>query len=269
MSPPEVGDVYLAYFDDSGSDAKSPVVLVWAIVVQDEIFAHLEDLIGMMVENIIPEEKRNAFEEFHSTELYWGQGVFAGISQEERYQGIRHLLGIIASYKLPFVYSAVERKRLVATAMGGGPVVDIAFRMCALGIQDWLGHPSRRKSSVGQLEHGRSLNPLCVFIADDTADGGLKKTLKTSFGILRGKAKYGGHQNRLSFIHDDMYFGSSKDSIGIQLADLCAFFMMRHLRDGEEDEFYQLFCHLAICAEPSPDWTTNREFFKKHRRDRG
>ncbi len=34
---------------------------------------------------------------------------------------------------------------------------------------------------------------------------------------------------RLWYVHDDMYFGSSKDSVGIQLADLCGYFIAKHL----------------------------------------
>lgn len=30
-------------------------------------------------------------------------------------------------------------------------------------------------------------------------------------------------------LHDDIYFGDSKNSIGIQLADLCGFVIRRHL----------------------------------------
>src|SRR5215467_5208862 len=41
--------------------------------------------------------------------------------------------------------------------------------------------------------------------------------------------------------HDDMYFGDSRYSMGIQLADLCAYFIGRHLEgDTETKPFYDM-----------------------------
>lgn len=268
MSAPKGGlRVYLAYLDDSGSDAKSPVALVGAVVIDDALFAHLEDLLGLVVELVLPEERRASFQEFHSTDLYWGHNAFQGIDEWDRYQAIRNLLGIISTFKVPFVYSAVDRKLLALSPMGSSHPIDVAFRMCALGIQDWLKQPALRKPIAAPLPQGHSADPLCLFIADDTAEGALKKTLRTSFKALRHRRVHGGSGSRLPLVHDDMYFGSSADSIGIQLADLCSFFMMRHLRDGVTDEFYELFCHQARCAEPSPEWGQYRDLFRKHRRD--
>jgi hypothetical protein len=263
------GFVYLAYLDDSGSDARSPVVLVGALVIQDALFAHIESLLGMLVENLVPEEKLAAFQEFHAAELFWGQGVFSDIPQEQRYEGIRHLLGIIGTFRLPFIYSGVDRKALAASPFGGAAPVDAAFRMCALGIQDWLRKPERRRSRFDEAtfrSQGHSDEPLCLFIADDTADGALKKTLKQSFKSLRARQRppYRPEDNRLPMVHDDMYFGSSAESIGIQLADLCCLFMMRHLRERDTDEFYELIRPQAECAKPAPEWMTYRGLFRSH-----
>jgi hypothetical protein len=42
-------------------------------------------------------------------------------------------------------------------------------------------------------------------------------------------------------ISDDMYFGDSQYSIGIQLADLCSYFIARHLDgDAEIKGFYEM-----------------------------
>lgn len=261
--------MYLAYLDDSGSDTKSAVALVGAVIIEDSLFAHLEDLLGLVIEGLIPEPRQASFQEFHSTELFWGHGAFVGIDEDVRYDAIRKLLGIISTFRVPFIYSAVDRKLLAQSPMGSSHPIDVAFRMCALGIHDWLKQPERRKTTIGPIPQGHSLEPLCLFIADETADGALKKTLRTSFKSLRGKRRIQtpGDRSRLPLVHDDMYFGSSADSIGIQLADLCSFFVMRHLRDGESDEFYDSFCHQAKCAQPSPEWMQYRDLFRAaHRR---
>jgi hypothetical protein len=62
-----------------------------------------------------------------------------------------------------------------------------------------------------------------------------------------------------------MYFGDSRDSVGIQMADLCNYFMWRHLlkkKGGEK--FYQLFSSQAQCAKPEPEWSTYRQLFWTH-----
>jgi hypothetical protein len=39
-----------------------------------------------------------------------------------------------------------------------------------------------------------------------------------------------------------MYFGDSRDSVGIQMADICGFFINRHLNQKAYAEgFYQVF----------------------------
>ena len=44
----------------------------------------------------------------------------------------------------------------------------------------------------------------------------------------------------LAHIHDDMYFGDSAFSVGIQLADMCALLISRHLAGyGDSEELYQ------------------------------
>jgi hypothetical protein len=258
--------VYLAYLDDSGSDPKSPVALVGAVVLPDELFAHFETLLGMMVSDLVPEGK--SFTEFHATELYWGNGAFMGIPEADRHEAIRRLLRLISTFKIPFVYSGVDRRLLASSPMGSAHPIDAAFRMCALGIHDWLKSPARKRTNVPDpLPQGHTTDPLCLFISDEIPDGRLKETIRTSFKSLRGKPQKGAQPtaNRLPLVHDDMYFGSSADSIGIQLADVCSFFMMRHLRDNESDEFYDLFCHMAKCAKPSTEWNQYRDLFRAHR----
>jgi len=62
-----------------------------------------------------------------------------------------------------------------------------------------------------------------------------------------------------------MYFGNSRDSVGIQIADLCNYFMRRHLlKEEDEERFYEMFAGQAICAKPEPEWSTYRALLKTH-----
>jgi len=70
--------------------------------------------------------------------------------------------------------------------------------------------------------------------------------------------------------HDEMYFGDSVSCLGIQLADLCTYFMQRHLAKRDKthrdkaDEFFNLIRPHAICAKPEPEWSQYREFLVSH-----
>ena len=101
-----------------------------------------------------------------------------------------------------------------------------------------------------------------LLIVDETKDQELKKRLRNSYRLLRAARPYAGKApNRLWHAHDAMFFGNSRDSVGIQLADLCTYFMQRQLlkRDAhtedESDEFFRMFSSQAICAKPEPEWT--------------
>jgi hypothetical protein len=41
----------------------------------------------------------------------------------------------------------------------------------------------------------------------------------------------------LGKLHDDMYFGDSSLSVGLQLADVVSFVVLRHLQGKEDTEF--------------------------------
>ena len=67
-----------------------------------------------------------------------------------------------------------------------------------------------------------------------------------------------------------MYFGDSKDSVGIQLADLCTYLMQRHLlktnpnAKDASDDFYKMFSAQVICAKPEPEWSQYHELLVSH-----
>ena len=83
-------------------------------------------------------------------------------------------------------------------------------------------------------------NELAILIADD-GDKKVKTDLKQSFRQLRRQIRPPDYDPKLWYVHDDMYFGSSKGSVGIQLADLCAYFIAKHLEgDVAIDGFYQI-----------------------------
>jgi hypothetical protein len=75
------------------------------------------------------------------------------------------------------------------------------------------------------------------------------------FRTLRGATTTSpGPGNELLHFHDDMYFGDSRYSIGIQLADLCAYFLARHLEgDLEIQGFYEMVSPHIVFSQVHPN----------------
>jgi uncharacterized protein DUF3800 len=142
-----------------------------------------------------------------------------------------------------------------------------AFKLCLLGVEKWAQQrhrPPTSKMDAIMLDYEDEL----LFIADDTDDKELKKRLRSSFRMLRSSHPYVGKTtNRLFHSHDDMYFGDSRYSVGIQIADLCTYFMQRRLvlgKDPKGEQFYSVFSPNAICAKPEPEWTEYRGLLLSH-----
>jgi len=255
--------VHLAYLDDAGTDKHSPIVMFGAVIISPDKFGYVESLHSAAIQQIIPaHEVEERFREFHAAELYNGEGPFAGIDEKKRFDAIRVLLMAVRGENLPYIYAAVDRKELQKSPLGSASPSDVAFRVCALGVEEWARQQHSHPVGAVRLD----FKDLCLFILDDTDDKPLKQQLRNSYRQLRVARPYiPPHDNRLWHAHDDMYFGDSRDSVGIQMADLCNYFMWRHLlkKDGGE-EFYDLFASEARCAKPEPEWSAYHKLFWTH-----
>ncbi len=57
----------------------------------------------------------------------------------------------------------------------------------------------------------------------------------------------------LRHVHDEMYFGDSADSVGIQMADLCAYFIAKRLEEDFISEgFYRIIEKQVIVSAVEP-----------------
>jgi hypothetical protein len=258
MLPLEVGrqHVYLAYIDDSGSHATSKACLFGALILPDMLFSAMELTAGAVVEHLIPADRHERFEEFHARDLFLGLGTFEGIAELQRFDAIALLLAVVQNNNIPFVYGAVDRRVLAQSIMSSADPRDIAFQMCALGVEQWFRDKSENETQLFPRN-------VCLLIADEPAasDVELRVQLKKTFRKLRVKLRppiksvYSHH--RLWHVLDDMYWGDSKESVGIQVADLCCYFVARHLTspDAASEKFYNLISAQVICAKPEPEWT--------------
>ena len=243
--------MFLAYADDT-SDLQCDLAMVGAVLIQHEHFPNVESVAGIVVEGLIPEAKWGEFEEFHAADLYGGHGAFKDIEEVQRFKAIDTLLKVVRSYEISFIYSAVDTRALSRSAFGGANPIDVAFRMCAVGVEQHM-------ALAGDTA-------FCLLIMDETKDGQLKNQLRRSFNSLRGSIRPPEWTaRRLWHIHDDMYFGDSKNSVGIQIADLCNYFVARRLKVRDDPQgFYNIISERVVCSKAEPEWTQFRGAFLEH-----
>jgi hypothetical protein len=268
--------VHLAYLDDSQDQTQSSIAMFGALVIPSGEFGWAERMHSIAVEQLFsPDEIEEKFQEFHARDLFKGEGPFQGIDERKRFTAIEVLLMALRHYRLPFIYSAVDVQKLAKSALSrslfetANPLV-AAFKLCLLGVEKWAQsqheHPV---PGVVKIDY----NDQYLLVVDETKDHELKKRLRNSYRLLRAARPYMKAFNRLWHAHDAMFFGDSRDSVGIQLADLCAYFMQRQLlkRDADakddSDEFYSKFSSQVICAKPEPEWTDYRELLLSHESD--
>lgn len=233
--------VYLAYLDDSNQKKrKEELQVLAAVILDDSNFRNMEIMSAAHVMDLIPEESLDKFKEFHATELYNGKGAFDGIDQEKRFELIYEILTEIKDTRVPIVYGVVDVAKLRVHPYGSAEPADIAFRICAKGVNKWI--------------ESNDPEQVAVLIADDS-DKKTKDHLLKSFRYLRERFRppeftFG----PLDHIHDGMYFGSSIDSIGLQVADLCTYFIGRHLiGDTETEDRYNIIKDQIFYSERAPE----------------
>lgn len=245
-----------------------------SIVIPHGEFGWAERMHSIAVEQLFPVDEIEArFQEFHAFELFKGEGAFKGISEEKRFTAITLLLMAVRDHNLPFIYAAINEKKLADSPISQSlfetaqPLV-AAFKLCLLGVEKWAWGRHARDEMGYKVDYADQY----LLIADDTNDQELKKRLRHSYRLLRAARPYVlKSPNRLWHAHDAMYFGDSRDSVGIQLADLCTYFMQRRLlkRDpnvkDKSDEFYEMFSAQAICAKPEPEWSQYGELLFSHK----
>lgn len=251
--------MHLAYLDDSDTKAKK---IKWqvmtGVLIDANNFKFAEIAVSTVRELLKLNEKLEKFDEFHACELYGGYGAFQGIDQTRRFEAIERLLGVLSLAEASVVYGAVDLERIRHEVVGSADPQDVCFRICVKGIDDWTSQklqdqitPGLPKDELIEKMAELWIKELVLVIADECSDKKLRDILQRSYRSLRPRRKEG--ESKIYHLHDDMYFGDSRYSVGIQLADLCSYFIARNLeRDAEILGFYELIRPYIVFREVYP-----------------
>lgn len=245
--------MHLAYIDDSGASNRCAMALYGALIIEDRWVASIEGLMALTAANLLPPDRRDDFHEFHAFELFKGKGIFEGISEPKRFRAIDLLLSYVSSHALRFVYAAVDRSLFRSRPVDSITPLTFAFRMCLLGVEEFEREEATRRHLEKQPGVDR---PLAMYFVDDVTDETRKRPMKSEYRSLRQqKAANPSADARLWYAHDALCFADSSESVGLQMADLCAFFTLGRLQKRlDQDMFFDKFKSLAVCAKPMPEW---------------
>lgn len=246
--------MFLGYIDDSADRKHQKVEALAAVLLHDKKFQMLEHSLAITISNIIPEDRIDKFEEFKAWQLYGGYGIFEGVDQEVRFRAIRYLLGTISQQKIPVVYGAVDLSAIAKKSFASANPTDTAFRVCMPVISMVMAEQTEELGPENGLEYA-------LLIADNT-DKDKRTLLRKTFRELRTQMRPPRWGTGLWFIHDEMYFGDSKDSVGIQLADLACYFIRKHLEneDPAAEGFYNMFQDQIVYGKVAPDYSEKAKY---------
>lgn len=221
--------VRLVYFDEAGtaSEAQEPILVVAAVLIDaDKQWLRIEDHIAQIVQNLIPETDRESFH-FHATKLF-SERSKGGWTVLEAY------LNIFVRYELPIAWGGVRRsliKQQMSPTIKPAKLLElqqgVAFLMCATMVEGWF------------TQHACDEVGMCI---GERATTGTQENLKTVFRHVRKEQLHALlPTTRFRHLIDAVSFRGRHESMGVQLADACNFFIKRHeMGKTDSEHFYKM-----------------------------
>jgi len=206
--------MYLAYFDDSGTDRRSDVVTVGGVIVKSVDCINLEIHNALVQERIFGDALPGKVE-LKGEEIFNQNGRYKQCERESCLEGYRSFLDCQTPQIAAVVVASIEKKELAGSAFHSASPLSVAFTLCLPGAQKWMAE--------------NDPDGLCIVVFDDTKDQEHKEGLRSAF--RRHRIQINPKEwdlPKFMNIHDEMYFGDSLASAGIQAADMIAYVVHRH-----------------------------------------
>lgn len=247
--------VKFAYFDEAGvaNVRDDPhVVIAGAIVDADKQWMKVATYLSEMADRHIRPEHRIDFV-FHAKELHHGGKIIDReiYSPEQRKTMLTELCDIPRVFNLPVVAAYTNRSTLAAKCMEqkltNGEVTERAHILsavtCAMIIECYM----RNHSNADEIA-------TLVFENHDRT----KRLIKEAHNFLKTKAAYEGavaagiNAALLPFrrIPDAAFFAEKKDSSLLQVADVCAFAVKRHLAGQDKEGYFSAIADNIVMGRP-------------------
>jgi hypothetical protein len=240
--------VRLTFLDESGRSREEPIIVVAGIIVHgDRTYRQLEQHVREIAANLIPEPDRNGFI-FHAKDIFQGAGYFkdkATWPRERRFPILRALASLPKQLWIPIAFGHLKKSE----EPEGYPLFTIHLRDNARAhATDIVQHMvafSRAEIAIERQMNRFPRNEICMLIAEDTDR--VKRALKNAHAFLRdplaiANSPFAGISYLpLRRIVDTPHFAAKADSVPLQIADVCAYLVLRRLlRRSDSQEFFEL-----------------------------
>jgi hypothetical protein len=235
-------NVYIVYLDDSRQEkgkGNDHFQVIGAVIVNDAVFDDLEQHLGYYLYELVAPDVGEGFEEFHASDLLAGNRPFHNVKRERSIEILSTAIAALNSMDTPVVYGAVDLDKLHAANYATASPVDMAFRICVKLVEEWFSENAH--------------DGLGLLISDES-DKSVKHAMLNAFHLFRNRViSSPPTRGILEHLHDDMYFGDSKYSKGIQLADICTFLIGRHLAGySDTEDLYQQLSESIVKSSVEP-----------------
>ena len=229
----------MAYLDEAGisNPGQEPFTVVAGVVFNaDQQWLAIDQKLSVMGDRYAPRDQRHDFV-FHAAELFHGTKRFHrnNWTKEKRWAILDQLVAIPRDLELAIVSGFVKREE-VASRYPDADTATItknaqlcAFAICSYTIELWMRTRSTNEVGMVIMENNdqarRAIREFHHF-GRDPRNADLLRSHK--FGDLV-----------LSKVVDTVHFAEKAHSSPLQLADICAFTIKRHLvQTPESDRFY-------------------------------
>lgn len=231
----------LVYLDETGSVGRGarnqPYLTLACVVVDESVVQRLSErfqALAMKHVGWIP-----AGFEFHANEIWNARGPWEGKQPPELLAVLEDLVAVVDELDLAIVHASIDKARL--HARHGGAYDGNAY---LLALQFLLE----------KLDRWRTNQALRIIIADEAKEHELKavkmvRDMQTwATGAVPGR--------RLVSVIDSMHYVDSKDSAGVQLADVVAFILHRNTlaTQGHPDANSAVARMAHVIATHTPTW---------------
>lgn len=253
MRAPLCGDniVRIGFLDEAGRSRQEPMIVVGGVLIHgDRTYRKLVARFDEIEAEHIPISDRKDFT-FHAKDIFYGSGKYFGDREkwprERRWPILTALAGLPREFGIPVVFGHLDKaeyrrdaaEQLLAASTSPedhAHTTDVAEHMAAF---------ARAEMGIEQQMHKFPRDEICMLIAEDTDR--VKQALKWSHAFLRDPNQIAGTPYAtlphlpLVKIEDTPHFAAKAESRPLQLADTCAFLIMRRLlRQETSQQFFEL-----------------------------
>jgi hypothetical protein len=224
--------VYSVYVDDSGKDRI--VQVMGAVMIPSDTFRLVEQQFGYIIQQILahyPEVLSHRKFEFHATDMWNRNEPWDMVSDIDINKIFSLLVQAIEYIGRPCItYGRIDISTYECGQEGQRRRINATFERCCHSIADWF-HNCAAPNEFGTMYY------------DDPNDTVIEGLLRKTYRALRLRANTSPITTGvLGCMSDDIYFGDSRESIGLQLADLCSWLIMRQSSGSalsEDNRLYQ------------------------------